>query len=206
MESSEGSFLKATWGSVKNALIGCGLAAVFALVVLGMSLLSANQPRAAEIQPLPFPATDSGVVQYYLPYPGILPDSPLYNLKALRDKLSLWMTADHLARANKELLFADKRIGAAQALIQGGKSALGASTASKAEKYLEQSVNDAIDVKKSGRDSKSLLGTLVKASAKHMEILDELKVHVSSEDVAILEKSRMTTLLQQEKAQQTLAE
>lgn len=207
MESSEISFLKATWGSLKNALIGCGLAAIFALVVLGMSLLSANQPRAAEdVLAGVTMATPSGVVQYYLPYPGILPDSPLYNVKALRDKVSLWLTPDPLARASKELLFADKRIGAAQALVAGGKSSLGVSTAGKAEKYLEQAVNDAIAVKKAGHDSKSLLGTLIKATGKHMEILDALKSSVGGDDVPALEKSRMVTLLQQEKAQQALGE
>lgn len=208
MQSPDVSFLKATWGSLKNALIGCALAAVFAVVVLGMSLLAANHPRAAEItmQPSPLLATDSGTVLYYLPYPGILPDSVLYPVKALRDKIDLWLTPDQLVRAQKELLDADKRIGAAEVLVQGGKSSLGVSTATKAEKYLEQAVTDAIAVKTTGRDSKSLLGMLEKATAKHMEILDALKSQVNSNDVPVVEKSRMATLLLQEKIRQVLGE
>ncbi len=205
MESPNASFIKDTWGSLKNALIGCGLAAVFALVVLTMSLLSANHPRAAEDAMMVQPTVVTEV-QYYLPYPGILPDSSLYRVKAMRDRVALWLTTNKLAKAEKELLYADKRIGAAQALVQGGKSSLGVSTATKAEKYLEQSVNDAIELKSKGVDSKSLLGVLTKATAKHLEILDNLKTQVNQSDVAPLEKSRMSTLLLQEKTQQALAE
>lgn len=207
MQSANTSFLKATWGSLKNALIGCALAAIFATVVLLMSLLSANHSHAAEemVVPTPVVASVSGQVQYYLPYPGILPDSSLYNLKALRDKVSLWLTMDQYARAQKELLYADKRIGAAQALVLGGKSNLGVSTATKAEKYLEQSVNDAIEANKT-RDAKSFLGMLLKATAKHLEILDQFKTEASGDDVPTIEKSRMMTLLLQEKIQQVLGE
>ena len=206
MQSPDASFFKATWGSLKNALIGCSMAAIFALVVLLMSLLSANQTKGAEEIIPPQQLTVMETVQYYLPYPGILPDSSLYQLKALRDKISLTLTTDPLKKAEKELLYADKRIGAAQALVAGGKSSLGVTTATKAEKYLEQSVADAISVKKSGRDSKSLLGTLTKAIAKHLEILDTLKIHVGGDEMAALDTARATTALLSEKVQQALAE
>jgi len=175
------------------------MAAVFGLVVLVMSILSANHPRAAEELVFPSPSPAVSQVQYYLPYPGILPDSSLYKLKAIRDRLVLLMVTNPEAKAKKQLLYADKRIGAAEALIQGGKSVLGTSTATKAEKYLEQSVNQTLELRSNGRDVKSFLLTLSNATAKHLEILDQLKSQVTGDDVAALEKVRMSTLLLKEK-------
>ncbi len=206
MQTPEASFFKATWGSLKNALIGCSLAAIFGIVVLLMSLLSVNNSKAAEetMMPSVMPTPTMTQVQYYLPYPGILPDSGLYKIKAMRDKLSLIVISNRESKARKELLFADKRLGAAIALIEGGKSNLGTTTATKAEKYLEQSVNDALAIKTEGKDIKSLLLYLGNATAKHLEVLDSLKSKVSGDDVAALEKARMSTLLLQEKLLQAV--
>jgi hypothetical protein len=96
-------------------------------------------------------------MEYYLPYPGILPDSPLYKIKALRDKIDLWFTFNPVEKATKELQYADKRINAAIFLMQGGKASLGVSTATKAEKYLESAAGLAVGEEKSGKDVKSLL-------------------------------------------------
>lgn len=206
MQTPEPSFFKATYGSLKNALIGCSMAAIFGIVVLVMSILSANHPLAAEEELMVvMPSPTVAQVQYYLPYPGILPDSALYKFKAMRDRVSLVFTSNRESKARKELLFADKRLGAAIALVEGGKSSLGTSTATKAEKYLEQSVNDTLPLKAEGKDVKSLLLTLINATSKHLEVLDALKNKVSGDDVASLEKVRMSTLLLQEKVTQALA-
>lgn len=79
-------------------------------------------------------------VDYYLPYPGILPDHPLYFLKMVRDRLVLLMTRDPVQRTEKLLLYADKRIGAARVLWEGNQIDLAVTTATKAEKYMEQVV------------------------------------------------------------------
>lgn len=184
------SFLCKTWGSLKNALIGCSAAVIFGLVVLFMSILSVASPE--KVFPSEVAAVKDEVVvvmkvEYYLPYPGILPDSPLYKLKALRDKVRLVMTFDQEKKAEFELLYADKRIGAAEALIEGGKTGLGASTALKAEKYLEQSVKKTEELTKKGKDVKSLQLTQEKAVAKHGEILKELMLRTNGDDRLTIE-------------------
>jgi hypothetical protein len=35
-------------------------------------------------------------IEYYLPYPGLLPDSPLYKIKALRDRDKMWLTDEEI--------------------------------------------------------------------------------------------------------------
>ncbi|MBF8250036.1 MAG: LPXTG-motif cell wall anchor protein, partial [Candidatus Levybacteria bacterium] len=51
-------------------------------------------------------------VNYELPYPGLLPDSPLYFLRVTRDKLVSFLISDPLKKAEFDLLQADKRLNA----------------------------------------------------------------------------------------------
>lgn len=201
------SFVKSAWGSFRNAIIGCSAAVLFGLAILLMSIFSVTNPEAV------FPQTDatesaqyeevspSPAVQYYLPYPGILPDNPLYKVKALRDKVRWWLTFDEGKKAERELLYADKRINAAIALIEGGKVDLGVDTATKAEKYLEQAVYRTIKLKKIGQDMGSLMLTLEKASAKHAEILEVQLMPKTGGSVGIQTALKSTKSLQELLAQ-----
>src|SRR3989344_5639251 len=111
-------------------------------------------------------------VDYYLPYPGILPDHPLYWLKMVRDRVGLVLTTAETAKAEKLLLYADKRLGAAWALIDGNKVPLGVSTLTKGGKYLEQAVQL--------RDHFADKNKLDKAVKKHLEVLAILKAKTGS--------------------------
>ena len=106
-------------------------------------------------------------VDYYLPYPGILPDHPLYWLKMVRDRVGLLLTTGETVKAEKLLLYADKRLGAAWALVESNKVPLGVSTLTKAEKYLEQAVNSNGDA--------VFKAKLAKAVLKHEEVISRLK-------------------------------
>ncbi len=113
-------------------------------------------------------------IDYYLPYPGILPDHPLYWLKMIRDKVLISITANSLAKVERELLFADKRIGAAKVLIEGAKAQLGFTTLTKGEKYLEQAVADYELLKKQNKANAETKDRLLKATLKHEEIMKDL--------------------------------
>lgn len=161
---------------------------VFALSVLGTSIFRTTQPDFA------FSGTPAGQVQgvqssvdYYLPYPGILPDSVLWPLKALRDRVWLFVTRDPVRRAELLLLFADKRVGMAKALIEGGKTDIGVSTATKAEKYLEQALLQEKEAAKRGADTNEFLEKLSRASLKHLEILDSLAASSQGESQMVLQ-------------------
>ena len=159
----------------RNAVLASGAAVVFGLAVLVLSILAAVNPLVV------FPhqdATSGGIlvekVEYYLPYPGLLPDSPFYKLKAVRDKIGLWLTWDEEKKAERELFLADKRINAAAALFEGGKEELAIATATKAEKYLEAAISRATKLKNEGKDVKSVLGVMAKSVAKHEELMERL--------------------------------
>lgn len=148
---------------------------VFAFAVLGTSVLKTTQPQYAFSQKsILGTASPSASVDYFLPYPGILPDSPLWTLKALRDKFWLFITRDHSKRADLLLLFADKRIGMAKALIEGGKAEIGVATAVKAEGYLEDAFAEQEKAAGRGVDTADFLEKLGMASLKHKEVLENL--------------------------------
>lgn len=187
-------------------------AVIFGVAVLLMSVLAISNP--AVVHPSSesgtlvsdAPATSASLIKmvYYLPYPGILPDSPLYKIKALRDRIALWLTFDPVEKATKELLYADKRINAAIFLLQGGKVSLGVSTATKAEKYLESAAGLTIGEAKKGKDVKSLLLSLDKSAQKHQEVLGELIGKVTGADRAALQAAVKTNQAADERIKQAL--
>jgi len=73
---------------------------------------------------------------HLLPFPGLLPNHPLYWTKMIRDRIQLITTVDPTQKMQLLLLFADKRLAASQLLIATNDDALGISTLTKAEKYL----------------------------------------------------------------------
>ena len=112
-------------------------------------------------------------VDYYLPYPGILPDHPFYWLKMIRDRVQLWLTSQPLAKAEKLLMYADKRLGAGWALIEGNKKELGVTTLTKGEKYLERVRAQAGKLGEGG-DEIRFKERLEKATKKHSQVLELL--------------------------------
>jgi hypothetical protein len=85
----------------------------------------------------------AAVETYDLPYPGLLPDHPLYFLKMLRDKIIGFFISDPIKKAEFDILQADKRLNGAIYLFykkSSEKDELAISTISKGQNYF----NDAL--------------------------------------------------------------
>lgn len=150
---------------------------VFASGVLVTSILRTVSPTFVFSQvskATPSPTAKAQGVEYYLAYPGILPDHFLWPAKAARDRIWLFLTTDPLKKSELLLLLADKGIGAAQVLAQGGKPELAGVSAQKAEKYLEEAVKYEEIARNKGADVDKLLDRLALATLKHREILEEM--------------------------------
>ncbi|MCX7955532.1 MAG: DUF5667 domain-containing protein [Patescibacteria group bacterium] len=114
-------------------------------------------------------------VVYDLPYPGILPDHPLYFLKITRDRINEFLTRDNLKKAYLYLNYSDKRVAMALALAKKGKHQSSINTFSKAEKYFEKIIFLLKEAKKQGNQAPSSFLELVKLSnAKHNELINEI--------------------------------
>ncbi len=122
-------------------------------------------------------------INYPLVYPGrVLPDSFLWPIKVIRDKVWLIITTNPLKKAEILLLFADKRLGSAELLLKKEKSELAVSTLTKAEKYLEQAVNQEQKTRKKGIETGQFLERLALATLKHRQIIEENILYLCPED------------------------
>jgi hypothetical protein len=114
-------------------------------------------------------------IDYILPYPGILPDHPLYFLKAIRDRSLDFFTRDYIKKAQLYLLFSDKRISMALELAKKGRWSLMVATVSKGEKYALKIIQALETSKKQGVSPESNFVLKVKLSnEKHREVIENL--------------------------------
>lgn len=114
-------------------------------------------------------------VIYNLPYPGLLPDHPLYIIKLTRDKLTEFLTRDYSKKAELYLLNSDKRAIAGYQLAKKGKNKLAISTFSKGEKYFLKIPQLIKQLKQQGgQPPNGFIETLKLANAKHHQLILEM--------------------------------
>ena len=139
---------------------------VISIFLSSMSTLA--QEEASE-------ASSSQEIEYTLPFPGILPDHPLYFLKLFRDKVLDFLVQDPIKRIELDLLMADKRLNMGSFLMEKGKPVLAEATVFKGEKYFLKITEELQVVKGQNRGmDQSLLSKIKEASLKHEEIILEL--------------------------------
>lgn len=161
---------------MKKFLLGL---AVFALAfaILSISVLRSASPRYAFSTPAPTVLSEGNKisVDYNLPYPGrILPDSPLWPLKAFRDKLWHFVTINDSKEAELSLLCSDKRLGMAKILFEKGKPELAFSTLTKGEKYFEQAFLHEEMAREKGENTTEVLNKIALSALKHRQVIDEI--------------------------------
>ena len=106
---------------------------LFAVILLGFSFFSflvlakESTPTSATASP----------VDYTLPYPGLLPDHPLFFVKQLRDKILLLLITNQNRRVEFYQLMADKYVNMAVFLAQEKKATLAVSTLDQAVGYVK---------------------------------------------------------------------
>jgi len=111
-----------------------------------------------------------------LAYPGLLPDSPLYFLKMIRDRFVSFSTQDPANKVDFDILQAEKRLNAGVYLfIQGKNNSLAASTISKGANYFNDAINIAESTKKQGEDINGLKRKISESLLKYKYILKNLK-------------------------------
>jgi hypothetical protein len=123
-------------------------------------------------------------VEYNLPYPGFLPDSPLYFLKVARDNVVLAFIKDDKQKAFYRLFLSDKRLAAGQILFNAGQKKLGAVTVVKAQEYYSQATDLTVKIKDS-----DLTAKMVVSGAKHEDVIRELLSKSDKNSVDNLQKA-----------------
>jgi hypothetical protein len=164
---------------------------VLAFVILSVSVLrsASLSPAYGYSSPSPIAKTAPSptpipTINYFLPYPGgILPDNWLWYCKATRDRMQYLVTGDPLRKADLNLLYSDKRLGASLTLFENKKPDIAATTLVKGEKYLEEAVKDEETARKAGINTNDFLVKLANASLKHRQIIEEKIIPLAPEDI-----------------------
>lgn len=179
---------------------------ILATTFVGLTILFVSIARSAQIrysfrisqnEKSPVLGIETDIINYKLPYPGkVLPDSPLWYVKVMRDKFWLLVSTKAERRSELNQLFADKRLVSSKLLFEKGKADLAYSTLTKSEKYLEKAFREEENARKNGRDTSELLDNLALDSLKHIEVLDQMMA-IAPEQVKpqiIVVKDSVTTL------------
>lgn len=129
--------------------------------------------ESAVNNPSPTP-TDT---DYDLPYPGLLPDSPLYFLKIARDWTIEFLISDPVKKPEFDILEANKRLNAGIFILNEhkGEDQLAMTTISKAENYFDDAIEKANEAKKQGRLTTDVTDKLSHAAFEHESILTQLE-------------------------------
>ena len=133
--------------------------------------------------PLSVNAAEVQKTNYDLPYPGILPDSPFYILKMLRDNIQGFFISGMLKKAVFDLNCADARVSSANSMIEKKKSIdLAESTFSKAENYFDDAINKTQEAKSQGMDTREIGQRLILANNKYLEVIADIDKGLSNKD------------------------
>lgn len=110
-------------------------------------------------------------VNYQLPYPGMLPDHPLYGLKLARDNIYDFFIADTLKKAEFKLLMADKRLFMGILLIDKDKKDLSIEVIGEASQYYNDAVLECIKAEEEGEGFQNTKHAIIESGKKHREII-----------------------------------
>lgn len=124
-------------------------------------------------------------VDYTLPYPGLLPDNPLYFLKSARDKVIEFLISSSQKKAEFFLLSSDKRLNTGYYLIQKNKDDMGVLYISKSNNYMHMAVSQA---KEAGQNGVDVLSKALISVQKHEEIIKNVETQVDKKNRSKLEE------------------
>lgn len=143
------------------------------IVIAGLTLLGVNSIVLAQKSMKQASSNASANTDYSLPYPGILPDHSLYNLKMARDKILEMLISDPLKKTDFYLLMADKRMNSALYLLDNNKEKLALQTATKGQNYFHLGLEI---IEKENKDTryKEIKDKYKRAVIKHKMVLDTI--------------------------------
>jgi len=153
------------------------LVVFFTLLIFLLSFQTALAEKT--MSPNPAATMDN----YELPYPGLLPDHPLYFLKMTRYKIIVFFISDPIKKAEFDILQSDKRLSAGVYLLnkKSPKSQeMAVITFSKEQNYYDDAITKIALAEKQGMNTTDIK-TKTKTSLKNFKaVLEKAKDKVSS--------------------------
>ena len=177
---------------MKKFLLAC-LAAAFAFaipaVVRAADTSHTFETKDAPISaPAPVPASSPPTtIQYALPYPGILTDSPLYFLKRIRDNVMITLITDPAKKVQFYLLQSDKFLAMALSFDAKNDTEHAIGAAQLSQLNMSQMVSQLSQLKAQGSTLSPEIVAKAKTSvAKHAEVIGALEDKASADQKQVI--------------------
>ena len=127
-------------------------------------------------------------VLYQLPYPGLLPDHPLYLVKVVRDNILLFTTRDNYKKSNLYLHLSDKHMSASIELADKGSEQLAIKELIKAEDQFLHIPNLLKEIKDQGGSYPSdFTLELYQSNAKHKQVIADVMEKTTQAEIDTLQ-------------------
>lgn len=157
------------------------------ILVYGLLFLLTGMISAPTVQAQTITGFDTRVMDYQLPYPGLLPDNPLYLIKSLRNSVLLLVTTDDLEKAKIMLNLSDKRMAMAKPLADKGKLSMSVESVIEAEELFERMLPVVAKIEDQNKRSEFLI-EIKKANLKHREEIETLMKEIPQGEIEELQK------------------
>lgn len=109
-----------------------------------------------------------------LPDAGTTPDSALYGLDKAFERISLALTFDRAAKAEKRLQIASERIAELKAMTEKGKPEHNEKLMEESEKEMDAAAKDAEEAEAKGKDMSAIKVHVAEMQAKHIVVLQRV--------------------------------
>jgi hypothetical protein len=162
------------------------LGLVFGLMIMAVSLFRQTHlstPLSVDrfAGGVEYSTQSASLLAYRLPYPGLLPDNPLYFLKMIRDRVRLWMVPQGMKKINLLISDGDKRVGASYYLASGNKIPLAYSTLLKSYAYMDQAMTAIENLDVSEEEREVMTKSLHRSLNAHIKTLSEIVLMVEGD-------------------------
>lgn len=167
---------------------------VLSLVFTSPHIVYATTGTASDLMQSPMiVASDSASGandEYILPYPGILPDHPLYILKKFRDSILEMLISDSVRKVEFYILQSDKEISATDFLRMKNKNSYITQSIDRAIEFKQKAINQAKEIKKQGKEVPGfLVEKLTHSIGKQMDTQRSLEVKSEKSDAQFFASS-----------------
>jgi len=140
-----------------------------------------------------------------LPEPGMLPDHPLYFLKSWAENIGTFFTFGEIAKAERYLFLAERRISETKALVEKDESEFAQRTLEQHREQLNRALEKATKAKQKGINADNILAKISEATLRHQSVLIEVYERVPEEARPAIERAMEQSMKGHEEALQAIS-
>jgi hypothetical protein len=129
-------------------------------------------------------------LEYTLPFPGILPDHPLYFVKSTRDAIMRMFISNPIKKVEFSLLQSDKYLSMAIVYADMKKWDRAGQTVVQSQKEMEQAIAEVGDARKSGVViPNNVINNMERSTVKHTQLIEGMKKQSEEKPNGVFQKS-----------------